>query len=71
MVIWSIWPDIRIRLFSVSGIRPDIRQVKSGIRPDIWQVKSGIGPDIRQIKSSIRPETEYQKRPDILCIPTR
>jgi hypothetical protein len=33
-----IWPDIRpdIWLFSVTGIRPNIRQVKSvtGIRPD-------------------------------------
>jgi hypothetical protein len=36
MASYSIWPDVRpdIRLFSVSGIRPDIRQVKSGIRPD-------------------------------------
>jgi hypothetical protein len=32
MVISSLWPDIR--LFSVSGIRPDIRQLKSGIRSD-------------------------------------
>jgi hypothetical protein len=29
---YSIWPDIR--LFLVSGIRPNIRQVKSGIQPD-------------------------------------
>jgi hypothetical protein len=33
MVISSIWPDIR--LFLVSGIRPNIRQVKSDIRPHI------------------------------------
>jgi hypothetical protein len=32
MVISSFCPDIR--LFSESGIRPDIRQVKSDIRPD-------------------------------------
>jgi hypothetical protein len=37
MVISSIWPDIR--LFSVSGIRPDIRQVKFGIQPDTGNKK--------------------------------
>jgi hypothetical protein len=44
MVISSIWPDIQ--LFAVSGIQPDIRQVKSGIRPDnkkCWIFQ----PDIR------------------------
>jgi hypothetical protein len=37
-------PDIRpdIWLFSVSGIRPDIRPFKSGIRPDTGYQK---GPD--------------------------
>jgi hypothetical protein len=33
MVISSILPDVR--LFSVSGIRPDIWQVKSGLLADI------------------------------------
>jgi hypothetical protein len=30
------WPDIQLDIwaFSISGIRPDIRQVKSSIRPD-------------------------------------
>jgi hypothetical protein len=51
MVIYSIWPDIW--LFSLSGIRLDIRQVKSGIRLDI-----------RQVKSDIRTDTGYYKRPD-------
>jgi hypothetical protein len=36
-LIFSIWPDIR--LFSVSGIQLDIRQVKSGIRPDTGYLK--------------------------------
>jgi hypothetical protein len=35
MVIYSIWPDIRLFSLQVSGFRPDIRQVESGIRPDI------------------------------------
>jgi hypothetical protein len=57
-----------IWLFSVTGIRPDIRQDKSGIRPDIRQGKSGIRPDIRQDKSGIRPDIRQGKsgiRPDI------
>jgi hypothetical protein len=47
IVIYSIRPDIRpdIWLFSVSGIQPDIQQVKSSIQPDIQQVKSSIQPD--------------------------
>jgi hypothetical protein len=40
MVISSILPDIR--LFSVSGIRPDIRHVKSGIRLDTGYKKGGL-----------------------------
>jgi hypothetical protein len=37
MVIYSIWPDIW--LFSLSGIRLDIRQVKSDIRTDTGYYK--------------------------------
>jgi hypothetical protein len=40
MVICSIWPDIL--LFSVSGIQPDIRQVKSVIWPDTGYKKQDI-----------------------------
>jgi hypothetical protein len=39
-------PDIRldIRLFSLSGIRPDIRQLESGIRPDTGYQKRPDNP---------------------------
>jgi hypothetical protein len=50
MFIYSTWPHIRpdIWLFSVSGIRPVIRQVKSRIRPDTeYQKGRIIWPDIR------------------------
>jgi hypothetical protein len=48
MVFFSMWPDIR--LFSVSGIRPDVRQVNYGIRPDTGYKKGRIiWPDIRFI----------------------
>jgi hypothetical protein len=50
--IYSTWPDIQ--LFSVSGIRLDIRQVKSGIRPDTGNKKR---PDIRCIPSKNTPVT--------------
>jgi hypothetical protein len=45
MVISLIWPDIRqdFRLFSVSGILPNIPPVKSGILPDTgYKKKAGL-----------------------------
>jgi hypothetical protein len=55
MVIYSIWPDIRVFSVPVSGIRPDIRHVKSCIRLNTGTgYKKGgiIRPDIRRIPSS-------------------
>jgi protein tyrosine phosphatase (PTP) superfamily phosphohydrolase (DUF442 family) len=45
---------VDIRLFLLSGIRPDILQVKSGIRPDTGNQKR---PDIRRIQDCLKQTT--------------
>jgi hypothetical protein len=56
-----ILPDIR--LFSASGIRPDIRQVKSGIRPDTGYKKAGLSGVRRENRTAecVFPLLKVQK----------